>query len=249
MAAEDLIICVPSKGRPNTKIVDVMATAGLKPVIFVEPQDAKAYAGLPIYVMEKNNQGLPYARNAILEYARESGQRYLFMCDDDIQHFCVVRNQRAAKTDASVVTEGYEQMKKGGFTLAGLAFRQYGWADKQPVRVNSKLPVACVYLDLQQTTAIYRQYTLKGDYDFALQVLQGGGRVGLFNRLCFHTPDIGTNPGGLHEVYSQSEAHRSSVRELCAAWPRYTTAIKRKGRYDVKIDVKQLARDTNQHYV
>lgn len=238
---------MPSKNRPATKIVERWAPAGITPLIFVEPQDAKAYEGLPVHVLPKNNQGLVYSRNYILNYARENGIEWFCMCDDDIENFSEVRNGRAKTSDANVVLKAWVLAKKYNLGMTGLAYRQYGWSEKKPVRINTKLPEVCVIMQTQKLNHSYRkELELKEDRDFAMMAIKTKANVAVCSRFCIQVPNIGSNEGGLHDAYQDEERYIEVIKRFVQAWPKYSRIVKRKGRYDLKIEPRKLAEDTQQ---
>ena len=247
MDEPSLRVFVPSKNRPHTKIVERWAPAGITPLIFVEPQDAEAYEGLPIEVLPKNNQGLVYSRNYILNYARENGVEWFCMCDDDIENFSEVIGGRARTRDANIVLQVWSLAKKFNLGLTGLAYRQYGWSEKKPIRLNTKLPEVCVIIQTKRMTHNYRpDLELKEDRDFAMNAIRNRAGVAVCSRYCIQVPNIGSNAGGLQDAYRNEEAYLQAVKNFVSHWPKYSKIVKRKGRYDLKIEPRKLARDTNQ---
>ena len=250
MDAGSLRVFVPSKNRPNTKIVERWKGAGITPLIFVEPQDAEAYAGLPIEVLPKDNQGLVYSRNYILEYARTTGQKWFVMCDDDIENFSEVRNGRAKTGDASIVLKAWELAKKYNLGMTGLAYRQYGWSEKKPVRINTKLPEVCVIMQTERLPHSYRHWLeLKEDRDFAMRAIQSKANVAVCSRFCVQVPNIGSNEGGLYEAYQDDARYLEVIKRFVKEWPKYSRIVKRKGRFDLKIEPRKLAKDTQQQTI
>ena len=249
MDEPSLRVFVPSKNRPHTKIVERWAPAGITPLIFVEPQDAEAYEGLPIEVLPKNNQGLVYSRNYILNYARENGVEWFCMCDDDIQNFSEVIAGKARMRDARVVLKVWGMAQKYDFALTGLAYRQYAWSEKKPVRINTKLPECCVITQTDKIQHNYRALDLKHDRDYAMQTIRDRGTVAVFNRYCLQVPNIGSNAGGLHETYHDDTKYVQACRNFVELWPQYSRIVKRKGRYDIKVEPYKLAKATNQQTV
>lgn len=246
MVAPSLRVFVPSKNRPSTKTVELWASAGITPLIFVEPQDAEAYKGLPIEVLPQNNQGLVYSRNYILNYARQNGVDWFCMCDDDIQNFGEVVAGKTKNRDASVILDVWEMAQKYDFALTGIAYRQYAWSEKKPVRINTKLPECCVITQTKKILHNYRQLDLKHDRDFAMQTIRARGNVAVFSRYCFQVPNIGSNDGGLHEIYQDDTKYVNACKKFVSLWPQYSRIVRRKGRFDIKVEPHKLAKATNQ---
>lgn len=250
MAKPALRVFVPSKNRPHTKIVERWAPAGITPLIFVEPQDAESYAHLPVEVLPEDNQGLVYSRNYILNYARKNGVKWFCMCDDDIVNFSEVKNGRARTGDARIVLKAWNLAQKYNLGMIGLAYRQYGWSEKKPVRINTKLPEVCVIMHTDRLKHNYRpELELKEDRDFAMKAIQNKANVAVCSRFCIQVPNIGTNEGGLFEAYQDTERYYAAIIQFVKAWPKYSKIVKRKGRFDLKINVRQLAQDTQQQTI
>ena len=72
---QNIKIFIPTKGRLNNeKTYELLIKLGLKPIIVVEPQEySKAVEmGYNCLMLDKNNQGITYARNFILDYCRNN---------------------------------------------------------------------------------------------------------------------------------------------------------------------------------
>jgi TET-associated glycosyltransferase-like protein len=101
-------IYIPSKGRPDFAtarlfnephppcidpyvVVDIDMEEKPRPyTVFLEPQDFEAYrkAGhASIVVLPENDKGIAYARQAILDYAIQNGDKWFWMIDDDVIQF------------------------------------------------------------------------------------------------------------------------------------------------------------------
>ena len=128
-----------------------------------------------------------------------------------------------------------------------MAYRQYGWSEKKPIRFNTKLPEVCVIIQTKRMTHNYRpDLELKEDRDFAMNAIRNRAGVAVCSRYCIQVPNIGSNAGGLQDAYQNEEAYLQAVKNFVSHWPKYSKIVKRKGRYDLKIEPRRLARDTNQ---
>lgn len=251
MASNDLRIFVPSKGRPKTLIRKRYEPIGIEPLLFVEPQDEDAYRGkFHIEVLPENDRGLAYVRNYILQYARDNGVEWFVMSDDDIDNFSRVSNGKTKNCDSSVVLEAYEIAKKYDFALTGFGYQQYAWSQSKPMRLNSAFPDCCVIMQTRKCTFDFRtDLRLKVDRDYAMQAIRARAGVAVLNRLCVNVPELGTNKGGLNEAYQQTDEIKAELKRFVEFWPRYTSIVRRKGRFDLKLDLAQLARDTGQQAI
>lgn len=86
-------ICIPSKGRALTIKTHYFFNP-IDVLIFVEPQEIKQYQQFnPEYTfidIGKNDMGVSYARNYILNYVKDD---FIIMADDDIESF-QIRNKQ-----------------------------------------------------------------------------------------------------------------------------------------------------------
>lgn len=87
-----LLIAIPSKNRIETLKKYTWAWArdlNHTKKIFVEPQDLNKYLEIcfrdDIVVLDKDNQGLGYAKQFIQNYAKKNGYNLVFKLDDDLR--------------------------------------------------------------------------------------------------------------------------------------------------------------------
>ena len=67
-----MICFIPTKGRLNTKTYKLFEQVGIKVKHFIEPQEIELY-NVPNKVnIQKNNGGISYVRNFMLNYAKEN---------------------------------------------------------------------------------------------------------------------------------------------------------------------------------
>jgi glycosyltransferase involved in cell wall biosynthesis len=219
--------------------------------LFVEPQDEHAYRGkFNIEVLPENDRGLAYVRNYILQYARDNGVDWFVMSDDDIDAFGRIINKKTKRSDSSVLLEAYEIAKRCDFALTGFAYQQFAWDISKPMSLNTTFPDCCVIMQTRKCTFDFRtDLQLKVDRDYAMQAIRARAGVAVINRLCVSVPELGTNKGGLNEAYQQTQEIKAELQRFVELWPKYTRIVRRKGRFDLKLDLAQLARDTGQQAI
>lgn len=96
-----LLVAIPSKNRTETLMKYTWSWAkdlNQDVKIFVEPQDFPLYveAGFPaddMIELDKNDQGLGYAKRFIQEYAFKNGYDVIFKLDDDTRGFTDFRKK------------------------------------------------------------------------------------------------------------------------------------------------------------
>ena len=244
-----LYVC--SKGRAGaSKLLEGLNAAGWKRVtVVVEPQDAKAYSeaypALALLVLEKNDQGLYYARVAQYAATQHKKLGWYWLLDDDITAFVRVDGKRCVHCSLVEALMGAQACAVEGVGQIALEYGQFAWSCGGRVRFNSYADV-CVAMNSELLTARgvgYREpfigLGLKGDRDFTMQVIQSGLNVARCTRYGFNCPKNGSNKGGLQATYgygdkSNREAQASAV--LAAIWPWCAEVkVKPDGRVDAKI--------------
>lgn len=237
-----MIICIPTKGRPSTVTHKMFKASGFDVYHFIEPQDFNDYAVPNKVDIKANDQGLVYARNFILDWARESGHQFICMCDDDLTEFGLSVNGRCVtQPDADVLDAPFAAFEKAGAAIGGFNQRQYAWSEKKNYRLNAGKSECLVLLNMGK---IYWRYRggLKEDRDFLMQCLDNRQNFIFFPKVYYSGPVIGTNEGGLHEQY-MSGADNAAAYELQKRWPKYAKIIEQHGRIDVRLDYKRKAAD------
>lgn len=242
-------ILIATKGRAgkSATIASLLAD-GLTPVLFVEPQDVgayqEAYTGVPLVLLEQNDGGLPYVRQAILEHARATGLVWYWMLDDDITAFYQVIKGRNVKVGVRVALEGAQALFAGFSDVgqAGLEYRQFAWSARRAVAFNSYCDVAvCIHTERTRMVNNRADTDVKVDRDFTLQVLAMGYRTAKVCRYAFAAPKNGSNAGGLFEAYTSDGREARASQVMASLWPGVCRpVVKTDGRHDVKIDWKAL---------
>lgn len=237
-----MIAFIPSKGRPQTKTHELFEASGFDVYHFVEPQDLDSYNVTNVVSILKDNMGMTYVRNFMLQYAKDNGISHHVVCDDDMNSFGEAKNGRAVKCDnADSIAKYLKIFTKSGFSIGGLNNRQYAWAEKKSYKVNTGKAEGCFFLNADKINWQYKEDT-KEDRDFLLQCLDNRRNFVFFCKLFFNCPVIGTNKGGLFEKYAEKRDSLWAMK-LNADWPNYTKIIKQHGRVDCKIDYKKKSID------
>lgn len=237
-----MICCIASKGRPNTKTHKIFEEANIKTFHFVEPQELDSYNSIPNIVdIERNDSGLAYVRNFIMEWSVANGHEWIIMCDDDVTKFGFydVKNH---KVGAEIWHGILEKIKGFKFEIAGINFRQHAWHEKKKISINTKSADVCVLLNIRALKWRFDEsFKMKADRDFLLQTIKNGYGVIKFNKYFHESPDVGTNNGGLNNDYA-SERDTESALMFVKKWHPYAKLTKRGGRVDAKINYKGFAK-------
>jgi hypothetical protein len=251
-----LPIFVPSKGRPNSTTLKLLAESELPFRAIVEPQDYEAYYPLwgrdHVEVLPENDQGLPYVRNWILNTAAEEDIGWYWMFDDDITAFGMVQSGKVQKRKARVVLKDSELsfMASEGYGQIGLEYQQFAWSATKPYAYNSYCDVA-VAIHAQRVKAAglrFRDIDLKLDRDFTLQVITAGLGVARLAQRCFAAPKNGSNKGGLKDKYDEPGREAAMSKRMMEMWPGICTVqVKKDGRVDAKINWREAVAQAKNH--
>jgi len=173
---KDWPIYIPSKGRPNSKIFGELPTS----IIVVEPQDIDAYKETnknKIIKLDKNNQGIRYVRQYILDLNRDQQNKWFWMIDDDLTATYLNNYPSKPKKIEIKKALAYAEASISGAKHLGqvaLEYQQFSWASKK--NFSSQSYCDCVVgINTLNTIGInYRPVDIKEDRDFTLQVLSAG---------------------------------------------------------------------------
>jgi hypothetical protein len=235
-----MIVCIPTKGRYNTKTYKLFIEHGFKVYHFIEPQDIQKYDVPGKIDIVENNKGIAYVRNFILDWAKANNHSWVLLCDDDVTSFGIY-NGKTVKRDARIWLDIYEKVKQLPFELVGINYTQHAWHEKTKYAINKKFAEVCVLLHVEKIKWRYRpEFNLKEDRDFTLQTIKLGSGVVRFNHYWFSCPDVGSNAGGLQDAYRNKKDEESAVK-MCSEWHPFVTMQKKGDRLDMKTDIKGLA--------
>ena len=235
-----MICFIPTKGRPNTKTYKLFKEVGIDIIHFIEPQELHLYEVPNKVSILENNKGIGYVRNFMLDYARKNNHDWVIICDDDVTSFGIY-NGKTTKINASIWFEIYNKVKDLPFELIGINYTQHAWHEKSKYSINKKFAEVCVLLNVPKIKWDYRpEFNLKEDRDFALQTIKLGNGILRFNHYWFSCPDVGTNIGGLQDLYKLKKDEQSA-KKMCYEWNPFVTLKKKGDRIDMKTDIKALA--------
>lgn len=235
-----MICFIPTKGRLNTKTYKLFQDVGIEVKHFIEPQEIEKYNVPNKVSILENDKGIGYVRNFMLNYARKNNYDWVLICDDDVTSFGIY-NGKTIKQDASIWFNILEKAKKLPFELIGINYTQHAWHEKKSYSINKKFAEVCVLMNVSKINWNYRaNFNLKEDRDFALQTIKNGNGILRFNHFWFSCPDVGTNVGGLQDMY-KAKKDEESAKKMCNEWQPFISLKKKGDRIDMKTDIKALA--------
>jgi hypothetical protein len=235
-----MICFIPTKGRTSTKTYKLFEQAGIEVFHFIEPQEIDKYNVPNKVSIEENNKGIAYVRNFMMQHAKKNNFEWVIFCDDDVISFGIY-NGKTVKKDASIWFEILEKAKKFPFEIIGINYTQHAWHEKTTYSINKKFAEVCVLINANKIQWGYRsEFNLKEDRDFALQTIKNGNGILRFNKYWFSCPDVGSNAGGLQDLYKQKK-DEESAKKMCYEWSPFVTLQRKGERLDMKTDIKGLA--------
>lgn len=235
-----MICFIPSKNRKTTKTYKLFQEAGIEVKHFIEPQEIDDYSVPNKVSILENNQGIGYVRNFMLNYARQNDYEWVIICDDDVTSFGIY-NGKTVKKDATIWNDILAKAKKLPFELIGINYTQHAWHEKTSYSINKKFAEVCVLMNVKKISWNYRkEFNLKEDRDFALQTIKNGNGILRFNHFWFACPDVGSNKGGLQDMY-RLKKDEDAAKKMCMEWNPFITLQKKGERIDMKTDIKALA--------
>lgn len=236
-------VFIPSKGRTSTKTYKLFSADHFKVFHFIEPQEVRSYqdAGIKnIINILKNDQGIGYVRNYMLEFAKSQSFEWVIVCDDDVTGFGIY-NGKTIKTGSEIWLEIYNKAIKLPFELVGINYTQHAWHEKTAYSINKKFAEVCIMVNVSKIKWKYRpEFNLKEDRDFALQTIKNGNGILRFNHYWFACPNVGTNKGGLQDQYKMKK-DEESAKKMINEWHPFISLKDKDGRLDIKVDIKGLA--------
>lgn len=247
-------VYIPSKNRADAVKTYKQFKNTDQVVIVIEPQDQAAYEkALPkasLMILGKNDQGIVYVRNFILEHAIEFGYESVWMLDDDISQFVQYEGSKAIKITANEALAKAEQALKWQVPNIGqgaIEYSQFSWSQTKEIVAPGYCDVAVLLFPQKMGKAGIRyrpEMNLKEDRDFTLQVLSKGMLTGRAAKIAFIAPKNGSNAGGLSHEYAVTGREAAASQRMIKAWPGICTSnVKKDGRPDVKINWKAAYKD------
>lgn len=238
-------VFVPSKNRSTSIKTPTVFKNKDWPVIVVEPQDEEKYRKVGwsnLLVLPKNDGGIAFVRNWILNYAQEKKISHYWMLDDDITAFIVYEGSKGRRVEAEKALETAEKILLQIPKLAqgALEYNQFAWSTKNEASAIGYCDVAVLMCADRIGKIRYRSdMDLKEDRDFTLQLLAAGHYTGRASKIAFAAPKNGSNKGGLSDVYAQAGREATASERMIKAWPGICSHnLKPDGRPDVKINWK-----------
>ena len=246
-------IYIPSKNRPEAKFLELIKDLDTEKHLILEPQDIDKYSKWKDYYkilnLQKNDQGLPFARDFGKNYAENNKSKWYWLIDDDITRFYKTENKKNKHiTPEEALSSAQDLFNVMPVALGALEYQQYAWSQKKPFKLNSYADcVVCFNVERTKKYKYDLNFKLKQDRDMALQIMTDNQYVMRALQISFACPSYGSNKGGLHEIYKQN-LEKEMAEKLINKWGSKYVSIQIKDhsvgqRYDAKINWKAFKVD------
>lgn len=216
-------IYIPSKGRPTN--VKTTRTLGiLHYVLVVEPQDyddyCKVYPVEQVLRMDKNDQGLAYARNFIKQHSISIGEDHHWQMDDDIEFFKV--RKRGSKKNENVdpilalsIVE-HCHYKFTNVAVSGICSNVFAFSKRYAVQKN-RLAYQCILVN----NNIDVDWDIGGteDWHYTFTVLEHGYCTLAFHHIMTQTTPTMQNSGGCTGIHFAGDKRKKLYQEFINRWP------------------------------
>jgi hypothetical protein len=237
-----MICYIPSKGRPATLTYKIFEEVGIEVIHFIEPQEIDLYDVPNKVSIERNNIGISYVRNYMLDYAKLNNHEWVIFCDDDVVAFYKYINGKNVRQSGFMFLDVFEKIKTLNYEVYGFNYNRFIWVADKTYSINSATVEQCVILHIPKIKWRYRgEFDLKEDRDFILQCIKYGKGVLRFNKIGISSPGIGENKGGLNEDYKINKDNISATK-LILEWHPFALPNYKGGRFDAKLKLKELAK-------
>lgn len=240
MTIEEIKIFIPTKGRADKqKTYKILTDLNLEPVLVIEPQEEKQYEKYTHILLPKNNQGIAYSRNYILDYSRRNNFDYVVMIDDDVNGFYIKDSSgKLVKDNKGFLTALNKFLSYKGY--CGLEYHQFAWCQDCEFTYNRSVEVCLMIYVPDIPENIRFDSESKEDKDFAIQIIKSGRRTMKMNNISFSVPKIGTNTGGLNDWY-KSQGDKKASEYMLRKWGENIITLKDKGgRIDAMVNWKNI---------
>ena len=240
-------IFIPTKNRlDNESTYNILKDIGLNPILVIEPQEQEQAELLKYnYItLDENNQGITYARNFILNYAKKNKYEFICMLDDDIKQFgYIVKNDKAnnklkqsRKKDNMAFIDALNKFIE--YKSCGtMQYTQFAWNQVKPIVFNRGLEVVW-FLYMPQLENVIIEYDTIEDRDFSLDIIINYDvKTFRLNHHYFLVPSIGTNKGGI-ESSTRALKQKYWSYKMLNKWGENIISIIRKTNnyYNIKIN-------------
>ena len=215
-------IWIPSKGRPGAVFSNALCKEEIPHTIWIEPQDetsyrqANSHSCITYRVLDKNDQGVTYVRQQMLNECRSRGVK-IFMMDDDIKCFLEVSDPtepgKWARKKSAISLKDALNKSESLFLNEGLAYGSFVFSvfahASESGFSKRKADTGSIWLDGNKipSNVNYDDDPGREDLYFVTMLMLSGALCGKYFDLAVdHAPvALPSMKGGLADWYSNWE--------------------------------------------
>lgn len=227
-------IFIISKGRADLCLTaEILKSEKLDFNIIIEPQDEinyrKRYDNL--IVMDKDNQGIYYARNYCFKCSTNSN--YHWQMGDNIKAFRKRINNKNIKTSIRQIISEIEStiIKFNNIGGAGLNHSVFAFSKINEIDINKQI-YSCMLLN-NKINCKFNDNIIE-DTDYSMQILNKGLCTLLFNHLLMDKVTTGTMPGGNTNTEHSKVKSYIRYKTLIDKWHCFQMKQQPNGRFRIK---------------
>jgi hypothetical protein len=216
-------IYIPTKGRPDKcHTAQNFQKHQIPFKLVVEPQDLESYKehypDFYLVSLDKNDQGIAYARNFIKKLSQSNKDTYHWQIDDNIRH---VKEQIDGKYISIDPAIGFEKIQSHveQFTnigAAGMSHLAFAFSKEEDIQINQQV-YSCV-LFKNDNTLEWRKDCVE-DTDYSVQLLMAGFCTLLFTRIGIDKVHSLSMSGGNTDSEYAGDGRYQRAKGLQRNWP------------------------------
>lgn len=245
-------VFIISKGRWESRLTSkALDEMGVEYKMVIEPQEYDEYAKhidqskLIALPFSNLGQGSIPARNWVLNYSRQQGDKRHWILDDNIEQFNRLNNNLQIKVGCNAIfraaedwVDRYENIAIAGFEYDFFCKSRAKW---KPYRLNTRI-YSCILLDNSIPFEWRGKYN--EDTDLSLRLLKAGYCSVLFLAFIQQKAQSMTMKGGnTEEVYGETDQRKEFAESLCKQHPDVAKMTWKFGRWHHQVNYKPFKRN------
>jgi hypothetical protein len=208
----------------------------------VEPQDFDVYKKKfkNVINIKKNNKGVHYCRNYVLEWAKKNNYDKFWLIDDNIDSMFYrpmdkikgfrirekINNPTKVFNYIEEIADRCVNFGAGCLTHDGFAFSK-----KNDIDINKM--VYCFQLINSNIKSRFQPRTAE-DIDFSVRILREGWVTMCFNMYSFKKPKSGSMEGGCNSIDYKNDGRKKRFLTLANDYPQWFTEYEKNGKSEIK---------------
>jgi hypothetical protein len=231
-------IYIPTKGRPDKcHTAQNFQKYQIPFKLVVEPQDLESYrehySDFCLVALDRNDQGIAYARNFIKKLSQSNKDAYHWQIDDNIRH---IKEQIDGKYVSINPSVGFDKIQTHveHFTnigAAGMAHLAFAFSHEDDIEINKQVYSSVLFKN--DNDLEWRSGCIE-DTDYSVQLLMEGYCTLLFTRIGIDKVNSLSMSGGNTDSEYASEGRLIRAKGLQSNWPGMFNIVHRFGKISIK---------------